>query len=426
MTKRASKFSLLAFMFASVIGFTSCEDEDNIHHLGNWIQTRSEFPGTSRQGAVTFTINNVAYVGTGVNTQKTEEKERYKDFYSCTANGEELVWVGGSRWEQNGQGISSMPEVDDEGNTVEARNGAVAFALNGKGYVGLGYSGYHYLKDFWEFDPEGTPDPAQYPTIYSKLSDSDKANFGRNADGTPTGKWTKIADFPGDSCRYATAFVLRGADGKKYAYVGAGEDYDTNYLNAFYKFDGKTWVSSAPIGQKRAQACSFTFEIDGVEYGYVVGGQSSTGATDWFERYNPITDTWQDMRRIANKTRYSFDDDYTLAGYGGVAFVLRDKAYLATGGSLGTGSATWEYDPYGDYWIEKTGFEYGARANAVAFVLEHEATSYSAQRFAIDGKQLVPYVTTGGARQVSNSGSGGTFYGDTYLFNPYQAYEYLD
>lgn len=427
MTKRASKFSFLAIMLASVLGFTSCEDEDNINQLGNWIQLRCDFPGVPRSGAVTFTIDNVAYVGTGANTAKTEEKERYRDFYACTAVGEDLVWVGGSKWEQNGRGISSMPEIDVEtGEPVETRNGAVAFALNGKGYVGLGYSGYHYLRDFWEFDPKGTPDPAQYPSIYSRMNDTDKANFGKNADGTPTGKWTRIADFPGDSCRYATAFVLTGADGTKAAYVGAGEDYDNNYINTFYKFDGKTWTSADPLGNKRAQAYSFVYELDGIEYGYVVSGVGSDGASEYVERFNPITGKWQEMHSVINKTRYSFDDDYTLRGYGGVAFTLLDKAYIATGGANGTGAATWEYDPAGDFWIQKKSFERNVRANAVAFVLEHEATSYSALQFAVNGKQMVPYLTTGGDKQVSISGSGGKFFASTYLFNPYQAYEELD
>src|SRR5205823_2846144 len=40
-----------------------------------------------------------------------------------------------------------------------ARSGAVAFTLNGKGYVGNGYNivngSNHPLRDFWEFDPAG-------------------------------------------------------------------------------------------------------------------------------------------------------------------------------------------------------------------------------------------------------------------------------
>lgn len=433
MNKQIFKFPIVATILASFIGFTSCEDEDNVHQLGNWMES-AEFPGIERTAAVCFVIDNVAYVGTGANTKKTEERERFKDFYSCTAMGERLSWVGGSKWDQTGQGVSSMPEVDDNGNIVEARCGAVAFALNGKGYVGLGYSGYHYLKDFWEFDPKGTPDPSQYPTMYKKMTDAEKANFGKNADGTPTGKWTRIADYPGDSCWFATAFTLKNPDGKRYAYVGSGEDYDQNLIGDFYKFDGEKWTSSEPLEHKRAQACSFTYEIDGIEYGYVVTGKSGgNGGSEYAERYNPVTKHWESLNQMVDHSRYSYDDDYgtNLLVYGATAFVLYDKAYIATGGSNGVaGTGTWEYDPAGDFWIRKTNFESkrkaGGRVNAVSFVLEHDVTSSIALQYSPSGKQFVPYLTTGGAQQVGHSSSGGTFYSGTFLFNPYQAYEELD
>lgn len=35
----------------------------------------------------------------------------------------------------------------------EARNNAIAFVLNGKGYVGLGTNSTTMFKDFYEYDP---------------------------------------------------------------------------------------------------------------------------------------------------------------------------------------------------------------------------------------------------------------------------------
>ncbi len=356
---------LIAALLVATLAFTGCEDEDNEDLMGNWVETTYDFPGTRRGGAVCFVIDNVAYVGTGANTNKTEEKERYRDFYSCSANGNSLVWS--ARYDRTGTGIASMPDE------APARNGAVGFALNGKGYVGTGYDGTNYLRDFWEYDPEAN-------------------------------SWTQVADYPGDSCRYAVAFVIGD-----YAYVGTGEDWDDNVLNDFYRFDGTTWEAIANIGRPRSQATSFVYNGKG----YVVGGKNN-GAVDWYQCYNPETDEWEELRRIANRTEQMYDDDYTLAAYGCTSFVLGTKGYITTGGAGTAGTATWEYDFEDDYWVQRTSFEGSNRKFAVSFVL------------TMGNGQDVPYVTTGTSSDISTTGSGGSFYSDTWLFNPYEAYEELD
>lgn len=399
MTKRSSYFSLLAVLFASVLALSSCEDEDNIKRIGNWVYCDASFPGTNRGGAVCFKIGNTAFVGTGVNTNKTEDKERYRDFYSVTVSGNTKTYLNWSaRWDRTAEGISSMPEA------APLRNGGVGFSINGKGYVGLGYDGVNYLRDFWEYDPEGTPDPEQYPS----MADSLKQKF------TKTGKWRRIANYPGDSCRYAVAFTIDNV-----AYVGTGEDWDSNVLSDFYKFDGKKWTQVASIGQKRAQATAFvmTDPKDGKEYGYVFGGIGDSKAVTFFQRYNPRNNTWEDLNRLADHTRQSFDDEYAgLSSKGCTSFVLNDRAYVTTGGISGysVGNYTWEYNPEGDYWVQKNSFEGSQRKFAVSFVLENPVYGQ------------VPYVTTGMAQDVGPSGSTGTFFADTWYFHPYEAYEYRD
>ena len=387
MTKPTKQFSLIAVIIALTIGTASCEDEDNEELLGNWVETGIDFPGTARGGAVCFKIGNKAYVGTGANTTRTEDKERYRDFYCF--DGDTYAWS--ARWERTMQGVTSMPEA------AAARNGGVGFTLNGKGYVGLGYDGTNYLRDFWEFDPEGTPDASDYPSIADTLLE----------EITATGCWTQVASYPGDSCRYSVAFVIG-----EYAYVGSGEDYDDNKLSDFYRFDGTSWEAIPSLGRPRAQASAFVCEVDGQEYGYVVGGNNS-GAVDWFQRYNPETNAWEDLRRTSDRSKEEYDDDYTLAAYGCTAFVLGDRAYITTGGSSGIGTATWEYHPDLDYWVQKTSFEGSQRKFAVSFVLD------------IDGTD-VPFVTTGGSSDLTITGNGGTFYTDMWYFNPYEEYEYRD
>lgn len=404
MIKRTSYYAVLASLLAtSMIGFTSCEDEDNEEKLGNWVNAKAMFPGVARGGAVCFQIGNEAYVGTGANTKKTEDKERFRDFYKCYVTGEvieqrdkttgainiPIAWT--EKWDRSAQGISSMPEA------APARNGGVAFSINGKGYVGLGYDGKNYLKDFWEFDPNGTPNPADYPSMPDEL----KANF------TNTGSWKRIADYPGDSCRYAVAFVIDNV-----AYVGGGQDYDDNVLGDFYKYDGTKWTSISNIKSPRMKASAFVAECGGKKYGYVVGGCYGNSLIYSLECYDPEKNEWINKRDIKNSSDYDYDDDYNIACYGATSFVLGNKAYVATGG-IGAGRACWEYDVENDYWIQKTSFEGEARIFAVSYVLDF-------------GGRQVPFVTTGADGEMLVTSSGGNFYPSTYLFNPYEYWEDKD
>jgi N-acetylneuraminic acid mutarotase len=390
MKKTTLYYSLWALFVAGSLSLVSCEDEDNVSLLGNWVEEGIDFPGTRRGGAVCFQIGNTAYVGTGANTNKTEEKERYRDFYKCEVKDGAMSWT--PRWDRTMEGITSMPDA------AAPRNGAVAFSINGKGYVGLGYDGTNYLKDFWEFDPNGTPKASDYPSI----ADSTLANIKQ------TGSWKKIADYPGDSCRYAVAFVIDNI-----AYVGTGEDYDDNILSDFYKFDGKKWTPISSIGKPRAQAMAFVHDGKG----YVVGGVNN-GAVDWFEMYDPKTDTWDNktLHRVSDRTDYEFDDDYKLASYGGTAFVLPElgKAYITTGGAGYAGNATWEYDLAHDYWVQKTSFEGSPRKFAVSFTLD------------LGNGRTTPFVTTGTSSDITITGSGGNFYSDIWSFDPFEWYEDKD
>lgn len=360
---------LFAAAMAATLLFTGCEDEDNEELMGNWVQSTYNFPGNPRGGAVCFVIDNVAYVGTGANTALTMARERYRDFYTCRPNSEGLGLVWSARASEAAAAtIAPMP------NEAPARNGAVAFSINGKGYVGTGYDGENFLKDFWEYDPK-------------------------------TNAWTRIADFPGVARRNAVAFVIDNV-----AYVGTGEDFEDVKLGDFYKFDGTTWKTSPGIGYARAEACALVYDGKG----YVIGGNNS-GAVDWFQCFDPKENAWKELRRLDNRTKQQFDDDYlNLACYGHVGFVLGDKGYITTGGGGYAGQLTWEYDFKNDYWVQRTSFEGKARKLAVSFVLKMK-----------DGQE-VPYVTTGTTSDVTVTGSGGQFFTDIWHFNPFECYEEID
>lgn len=375
------------------LGTTACEDEDTEDLQGNWYNTEAEYPGVVRGGAVSFKIEKdgkeYVLVGTGANTNKTVERERFRDFYHVSLDNANtqlptwsVAWSDTSSYKNDFVvgGVRPMPSE------AAARNGAVAFTLNGKGYVGLGYDGTHYLNDFWEYNPEDN-------------------------------SWSKVAaDYP-DSLRFAVAFVIDNV-----AYVGTGEDYDYNYVNKFYKFDGTKWEAVATKKTKVSQASAFTcVASDGLEYGYVVGGKGTDGASYMLERYDPRNNTWTTMNYTKDHSRNDFDDNYTLSSYGHTVFVLypedpyQCRVYLTTGGaSSAAGKATWEYFPAYDYWVQRTAFEGSSRKFAVSFTLRDRS-----------GKDH-GFVSTGTTGDMTISGSSASFYGDTWLFNPNAPYEYRD
>lgn len=405
-------FALLAILTLGAVCFTACEDEDNEDLMGNWVNLYTYFPGSPRGGAVCFVIDNKAYVGLGANTRNTEDRERFLDFFYATPN------TGGDgngtlKWSAEGD-VASMPKVNASGQNT-ARNGAVAFALNGKGYVGTGYNGRTYLKDFWEYDPEAN-------------------------------SWTQIADYPGDTCRYAVSFVIPGKstnsdgsvsintpNGKDMAFVGTGEDFLYIPKSHFYSFDGENWKPVCATGQPRSQASAFVAEGYNAEgklqlYGYLVGGTTGGSASDAFHRYNALTDEWEYRNLLRNATEGDFDDDYTnLASYGHTSFVINSteyqgqRAYITTGSIKGSaGNYTWEYNPYYDYWIQKTSFEGPARKFAVSFTLQFPDPWHDGQKIDI------PFVTTGAVGDMDVTSGGGTFYNDTYFFRPYESKEPRD
>jgi N-acetylneuraminic acid mutarotase len=81
-------------------------------------------------------------------------------------------------------------------------SGAVAFTIQGKGYVGTGSGAGGTGKDFWEYDP---------------ASDS----------------WTQKADLVGSPVSYATGFALNGK-----GYIGSGVVFGNgDFLKTFYEYD---------------------------------------------------------------------------------------------------------------------------------------------------------------------------------------------
>ncbi len=306
----------LAFLLVSSTLFTSCDDDDD-DYLGNWV-AMNVFGGIPRSYPMTFTVNDVVYVGCGYDD---ENKDYLKDFWQYDPTLD--------TWTQ----VADLGE--GSGETVDARDKGVGFAVNGKGYAGTGYNGDDALSDFYCYDPS-------------------------------TDTWSRIADFgvgsDGDSSDALVRYEAVAFGINDYGYVGTG--YDTErYHNDFYRYDPSTdyWTSEAtvPGTDKRKGAMAFTYEGKG----YVVGGKGNDYLKN-FCYFDPDEGEWTKLRNIDDSSDYGYDDKYdNIYRQNGVAFVVGGYAYLA----LGTQSTTWRYNFVTDKWNEMNSFEKTNRSGAIAF-----------------------------------------------------------
>jgi N-acetylneuraminic acid mutarotase len=185
-----------------------------------WTQ-KADFIGSARRQAVAFTINDIAYVGTG------QDQDGFtKDFYAYDATTN--TWV----------------QIADFGGT--ARKGAVGFTMGAQGYVGTGDDGI-YTNDFWQYHPsfDVWAERASYPgtartgasgwgifptafitcgydNTFSYKKDVWEYNYFGNV-------WVQRSNFTGPKRTNASAFVIDGI-----AYLGLG--YNGEYLDDFYAY----------------------------------------------------------------------------------------------------------------------------------------------------------------------------------------------
>jgi N-acetylneuraminic acid mutarotase len=300
------------FLGLTVFTLASCTSNSDTTKLGNWIK-RADYQGDARREAVSFVIGDTAYVGTGFGG--TGDGAKLNDFWKYDPVKD--AWTA----------MASLVDPNDATKDL-SRLGATGFAVGTKGYVTTGYNNnYEMLKDTWEFDPASNT-------------------------------WQSRTDFPGTARYYAVSFGLGN-----YGYVGTGSSGTSgSNFSDFYKFDpsSNSWSAANPLKDKRKQAVAFVIK----DSAYVVTGVSNTETSTRMYVYDSKNDQWNERWQIKNATDGSFDDDYTtIARYGAVAFVINNKAYVATG-SL---SNTWEYDPISGYWTEKTAFDAASRQGAVGF-----------------------------------------------------------
>jgi len=152
-------------------------------------------------------------------------------------------------------------------------------------------------------------------------------------------KWTRRADFPDPSLNDAVCFVLSGK-----AYVGFGRSNIYPYSPTFYAYDPQTdtWT------QKTGLTYGVFSNLKALSI--VVGGKGyllqNPGGNAVYS-YDPALDQWT--------TKAGFPGGGRNAAAG---FSIGNKGFLVGGAAGNTGADQkdcWEYDPGTDQWTAKTG-----------------------------------------------------------------------
>lgn len=269
----------------------------------NWTN-KADCGGTGRSEAVGFSIVNYAYIGTGI-IYEFENAYR-KDF-----------------WEYNPANDIWIQKADFNGT---ARQFAVGFSIDTKGYLGTGQQSNGYLKDFWEYDA---------------ASDS----------------WSQKADFAGESRRSAVGFSI-GSKG----YIGTGysKNNGPEFFKDFWEYDPtfNTWTQKMEFGGAgRCDAVGFSVG----DKGYIGTGGNAAYLKDFWE-YNPLLNNW------SQKTDFP-----GIARTQAVGFRIGSKGYIGTGyHNPDVFKDFWEYNPVTDIWLQKADFGGYARRGAAGFsILSH-------------------------------------------------------
>ncbi|MFD2966643.1 Kelch repeat-containing protein [Sphingobacterium bambusae] len=305
-----NKKNWLLLILACTIAFTSfnsCkkDNDEDTTDTGptEWVRS-IVFKNDPRNGAASFTIGNEAYVVGGF----VRNEGVVNDGSS----------FNGSTWTD----ITDFPG--------EARQMAVGFSINGKGYVGTGSTGSEDLDDFYSYDPA-------------------------------TKVWTAIAPFPGRARYGAVAFTLGN-----FAYVGLGSTRTDAKFSDFYRYDPatNTWSEiSVPFKYKKAFA--FAFVIG--DRAYVGGGyaNSSSLPEDFYSFDGTNWTALADLNR--NDDTYTYD----ARKYNASAFVVGNAGYVVSGRSGSSITSTvWKYEPASDSWTDKhQALPADAREKAVGFAL---------------------------------------------------------
>lgn len=247
--------------------------------------------GTNRAFAVAFSIGNYGYVGTGLNSSGQQVLSDWWRYNPLT-----------NTWDTPPGNFPGVP-----------RQGAIAFVINGKAYVGGGKSalfGENY-GDFFKYDP--------------------------NLSG---GTWTSVSPLPGGA-------VL--ANSSSFALYGKGYCLGGNYVdgNLFVTDEMYNYTPSSGQGSwqflgymnlgNRDHALGLATSTNGYLCGGTGVGSTASGNFDDLWEFDPAL-TPNDW---VKKNTFPFGGRHYMAG-----FVINDRLYFGTGSDPANRFGDfWEYDP---------------------------------------------------------------------------------
>lgn len=313
----------------------------------NFWTKKNDFTGLKRERAVAFTIDSVAYVGTGVDTAEIV----HNDFWSYNATTDS--------WSQ----VADLP--------ASVRRNAIAFSINGTGYVGTGIDSVSAqapsaakLNDFWAYTPS-------------------------------TNSWEQKADFTGAfgaGIYFSTAFAVGGK-----GYVCCGKMGPNNYSNMLWEYNPSNdqWLQRAnfPPGV-RYQLSSFVID----DKAYVGLGTDQDLYRKDFWCYNPGLNSWTQIADLPASQRS-----------GSMTFTIGQRGYVCMGANGGMLDDLWEYNPFTDLWSSKAPYGGSARKNGVAFVINGKAYVGTGKGFSGKKASMHEY-TPGEVLSVDEYGLDISFY----------------
>jgi len=282
---------------------------------------KTDCPGNGRFWATSFVCEDKIYAGTG-----------RPEFSSLSPTSD--MWQydpATDTWAQ----VANFPG----GN----REGATSFSYNNRGFMAFGSPFIQFTNDVWEYLPESNSweqkanCPASFAFSHGFVI-NDHFYIGPENGTNKTyafditnDSWSEVAAFPGDDRRAQVAF---SANGK--GYIGMGADVFSGVESDFYRYDpvSDTWEEIASISPTSDQSSGFA--IDNIGYVYNVGG---SGGGKSIYKYNEGLNEWELVStkpgdRIANAN---------MVGYNGKAYLTFGERTIS-GGNIPS-SQIWEFTP---------------------------------------------------------------------------------
>jgi hypothetical protein len=266
-----------------------------------------------REGMCSFVIGNAAYVFGGRDATTDTYK---KDLFRFN--------VSAGTWTQ----MASLPSY------AIGRVSAVGFAIGGKGYIATGKGQDTFLKDLWEFNPlEGAlgtwtkkanlPDTARWNAAGFAVNGKGYVGLGMTSGGTfqdmweydpVSNTWLQKSDIPDEGRADPFVFVCNNK-----AYIGCGF-HQTTYLERRdvweYNPSTNTWTQKSDY-PGMAHGSHFSWSNG---YSGFVGGGIDEGFVNDFWMYSPNIDYWTQKKDFSGYKRY-----------GSIGFYVNSRGYAGFG-----------------------------------------------------------------------------------------------